>query len=248
MDMQLDEGAAIHGSPGEGARLAGILRALWPLLAMVFAAGYAVGIVVRLPTFGRHDLVAAALLAAMAVALLAGVFRCRRRVEAFFKGAAGEEEVGRLLARLPAGYHVFHSLDAGGGVTMWRGGDIDHVVVGPCGVFVIETKSWRGPVTLENGAIHLNGRLPRRAPLEQARKAAAVLRARLGRAGLIGVPLTPVVCFAGHGLAGDPEVAAGVLVCNAGHLLGALGNEERRGRAQVDAVRVAAAIAPPCAS
>jgi len=236
--------AIIHGSPGEGARVAGILRAVLPLLLMVFAAGYTVGAVVHWPACDRHDLAAAGLLTIMAAALLGGACRCRRRVESFFKGAEGEEVVGRMLSRLPLGHEVFHSLDAGGGAMMWRGGDIDHVVVGPSGVYVIETKNWRGIVTLEDGRLLLNGRLPRRAPLVQAQKSAAVLRARLGRAGLFGVPLTPVVCFAGNAFSDSIVVAGDVLVCNAGKLLDALAADERRGRAQIDVRQVATVIGP----
>jgi hypothetical protein len=238
----LPDAVVIHGSPGEGARVAGLLRALWPLLLLVFAAGYAVGIVARWPDC-RQGPAAAGVLTLTAIALFVAATRCRRRVEAFFKGAAGEERVGHVLARLPAGYHVFHSLDAGGGLGMWRQGDLDHVVVGPAGVFVIETKNWRGNVTIDGTRILLDGRPPRRPPLEQARRGVAILRARLGRAGLIGAPLTPIVCFAGQGFAGELAACDGVPVCHVTRLLEALENETRRARTQVDVARVAAAIA-----
>jgi|CXWK01.1.fsa_nt_gi hypothetical protein len=50
-------------------------------------------------------------------------------------GAQGEETVGRALDRLPDGLHVLHSVPVG-----QRGSDIDHVVIGPPGVFTINTK------------------------------------------------------------------------------------------------------------
>jgi hypothetical protein len=37
-------------------------------------------------------------------------------------------------------------------------GDLDHVVVGPTGVFVLDSKNWRGVVSSDgNGELHLNG-------------------------------------------------------------------------------------------
>jgi len=36
-------------------------------------------------------------------------------------------------------------------------GDLDHVVVGPTGIFVIETKSNRGTVEMENGRLKIRG-------------------------------------------------------------------------------------------
>jgi hypothetical protein len=54
------------------------------------------------------------------------------------RGAEGEEVVGRILEGLsPAGWHVLHDVSFGRG-------NIDHVVVGPGGVFSVETKSHPG--------------------------------------------------------------------------------------------------------
>lgn len=59
------------------------------------------------------------------------------------RGAEGEEVVGRILEQLSAdGWHVLHD------VTFGRG-NIDHIVVGPGGVFTVETKSYRGRISLD---------------------------------------------------------------------------------------------------
>lgn len=51
-------------------------------------------------------------------------------------GAAGEETVGRCLERLDKyGWHVLHGVPVG-----THGADIDHVLIGPGGVFTINTK------------------------------------------------------------------------------------------------------------
>lgn len=50
-------------------------------------------------------------------------------------GADGEEAVAARLARLGSEWKVLHAVPVGG-----RGSDIDHVVIGPAGVFTINTK------------------------------------------------------------------------------------------------------------
>jgi hypothetical protein len=222
--------ARIHGSPGEGARLAGIARALWPLLAALFGAGYVAGMASDVRLAGWR---AGVILLAVGVALLAGTLVGYKRIAAFFKGAAGEEAVARVLANLPAGFEVFHSLDLGGGLLMWRRGDLDHLVIGPTGIFAIETKNWQGCVTLEQGALRVDGVLPRRPPVRQAHQAVAALQLRLGRAGIFHLPVIPVVCFANDRLAGGTQTVDDVVVCN---------------RAALRALLIAPATRIPCAA
>ena len=52
-----------------------------------------------------------------------------------FAGADGERAVASALAQLPDGWTVLHSLPVGR-----SGADIDHLVVGPAGIFTIDTK------------------------------------------------------------------------------------------------------------
>jgi len=58
-------------------------------------------------------------------------------------GAIGERWTGRALRDLEAqGWHIFHDLAA-------SFGNIDHVAVGPGGVFLLDSKRWKGSVTVE---------------------------------------------------------------------------------------------------
>jgi hypothetical protein len=54
-------------------------------------------------------------------------------------GADGEEEVGRRLTKLGRDWRVLHAVPVGE-----RGSDIDHVVIGPPGVFTLNTKNHPG--------------------------------------------------------------------------------------------------------
>ncbi|WP_062529715.1 nuclease-related domain-containing protein [Demequina rhizosphaerae] len=60
-------------------------------------------------------------------------------IAAFAKGAEGEEIVGSLLASLPGDeWHVLHS------IPLESIGDVDHLVIGPPGLVVINTKNHTG--------------------------------------------------------------------------------------------------------
>lgn len=54
------------------------------------------------------------------------------------RGATAEEHVGGLLDQL-AGWRVIHDASTGHG-------NVDHIIIGPAGVFTVETKSHPGPV------------------------------------------------------------------------------------------------------
>lgn len=237
--MSATDHATIHGSPGEGARMAGMARAVFPLLVALFCIGYVAGAASGVNLDGWT---AGVILLLAGLLLPLGAVSSVRRIAAFFKGAAGEEIVARELARLPAGFHVFHSLDMGGGLLMWRRGDIDHVVVGPTGVFAIETKNWRGKVALVSGRLLVDGLAPRRAPLEQVRQAVAALQSRLGRGGIYDVAVVPVVCFTGDSLEAASQTEGETIVCGVAALLDVLTNDKRRTPARVDVAGVVQAL------
>ncbi|MGO4690636.1 nuclease-related domain-containing protein [Glaciibacter sp. 2TAF33] len=57
----------------------------------------------------------------------------------WYQGAKGEIVVGEILARLPPEWTAFHALPIGK-----NGSDIDHLVIGPGGIFTINTKHHAG--------------------------------------------------------------------------------------------------------
>ena len=71
--------------------------------------------------------------------------------ESFLIGAQGEEAVISALARLPDEFHVLNDVNLHFHKAIhWRERDeyikncqIDHIVVGPTGVFLLETKNWK---------------------------------------------------------------------------------------------------------
>jgi Nuclease-related domain len=80
--------------------------------------------------------------------LLARVLGVKTPERAWRVGAKGEARVAGELARLPADWRVLHAVEVGE-----RGSDIDHVVIGPAGVFTLNTKRHPG------GNVWVNARL-----------------------------------------------------------------------------------------
>jgi len=68
------------------------------------------------------------------------------------KGAAGEEIVANILESFPESFCVINGLTT-------PFGDLDHVVVGPTGVYILDTKNWKGVVSADGkGELLLNGK------------------------------------------------------------------------------------------
>lgn len=203
--------AKIHGIAGEWARVKGTVLGLWPLFLCAFAIGAATVLVVIAPLIGATLLVVALL------GVIASLITGLRRVERFFKGARGEEKVANILRELPDAYHVFNDFAVGRK-------HVDHVVVGPGGVFAVETKFWRGKVTIEEGHVLLDGQLPDRSPLTQTIGEATLVRTALSKAGWNGV-VTPVLVFASDSFVAHRANLKGAIVINSCELKESFGSD-----------------------
>lgn len=135
--------------------------------------------------------------------------------QAWRKGASGERQVGRVLDSLQSsGVSTLHDRKLPGSAA-----NVDHVVVGPSGVFTIETKSYTGRMTVRaNGTqIWVSGR-NRSSVLDQARRQAHVIEALLAGTG-IDIPIHPVVCFVDTSLPMfSPKQVGGVTICTLDNL------------------------------
>jgi Nuclease-related domain len=80
----------------------------------------------------------------VALAAMIGANRAySSRSDRWLQGAEGEESVGRVLEGLEAqGWYAVHDVSLGRG-------NVDHVAIGPGGIFAIETKSHRGRIPID---------------------------------------------------------------------------------------------------
>jgi len=204
--------AKVSGSPGQHARLKGLLLATWPIFFVMLIAGYLLRSALPSPEIPQP--VAGLLFIILAIFLAAFVNGSERKLGNFFKGAQGEEIVARELAFLSSDYRVFNCIESGKEALLPSNGDYDHIVTGPSGIFLIETKNWSGAITLTDGKILYNGKTPDRPPIEQAKSAASNLRARLSEACGETVDVKPVICFAANTFISGTAGSSGVVICN----------------------------------
>jgi hypothetical protein len=109
----------------------------------------------------------------------------------------GEKAVGQFLDRLrESGYMVFHDVVA-------TGFNVDHVIIGPAGVFTVETKTWKKPVsgdariTFDGEKLASNGFAPDRNPVVQAKAQARWLQDLLAESTGKSLSVWPVLLFPG---------------------------------------------------
>jgi hypothetical protein len=133
--------------------------------------------------------------------------RVPQPVTAWQRGAAGEQQVARALAPLAAsGWIVLHDR-----ALPRTGANLDHLVIGPTGIYAIDTKNYRGRVWFDGHRLRISTRDFHTAA---AGVTFAARRAHQGIANALQRPgwdpvVTPVLCLAGHSLAptGEGEVA-----------------------------------------
>jgi hypothetical protein len=131
--------------------------ALITMAALGVIGGFAVGSSSRLVTL---PLLSSALLAVALLLLmwlvgsraLHRIDELEKERDCMRKGAAGEKSVAHTLGKLPDEFRVVNDVST-------PTGNLDHVVIGPTGVFVIETKDWRGIVGADGkGELTRNGK------------------------------------------------------------------------------------------
>jgi hypothetical protein len=138
-------------------------------------------------------------------------FRPSQEAIAWRRGAAGERRTARLLGQLERhGWVVLHDLAVPG-----TRANIDHLVMGPGGVFVIDSKQYRGRLQLDPSGRLWHGRFPLgptlRAVSVEADQAALVLLDP-------GVAVVPIVAVHGAQVPWGKLVVAGVPVVTAKRL------------------------------
>jgi len=114
-----------------------------------------------------------------------------KRIDGFEAGEEGERTTAKALTVLPAEFLVHHDLHIDGSEA-----NVDHVVVGPTGVYVIDSKHWTGRVSTAKGTLW-SGRHPQRRALMNLAWETACVAGALTSTG-VGVPVS-VISVTGSG-------------------------------------------------
>jgi hypothetical protein len=220
-----------HGSPGRSALAAYRRRRAEELAAwtctlawrvpLVAAAGLAADVLAAqagLPQAG---------LTGLAVAALVGWrlrFRPTEQARAWQRGAHGERRTARLLNRLTRdGYVVLHDLAVPDSPA-----NVDHLVIGPSGVFVIDSKQWTGSIHQGADGLAWHNHYPLDRTLETIRWEAQQVSRTLGSRA------AALLCVHGAHVHGGGLHAQGVAIMPAHLLRSALGNDRVLSDADVE--------------
>jgi hypothetical protein len=190
-----------------------------PLVAAAGLTGHMLAAQVGLPWAGLVGLVAA---------VLAGWrlrFRPSEQARSWRRGAYGERRTARLLDRLTRdGYVVFHDLAVPGNTSA----NVDHLVIGPSGVFVIDSKQWTGSVHQSTDGLAWHNYHP----LDRTLETVCWEAAAVGR--LLGTRTHPLLCVHGAHVQGGGLHAQGVAIVPASQLRRALGDDRVLSDAEVE--------------
>jgi hypothetical protein len=218
------------GSPGRSALAAYRSRraeelAAWahslawraPLVATAGVAGQVLATQAGVPRGG---------LVSLTVAALVGWrlrFRPSEQARTWQRGAAGERRTARLLDQLTRdGFVVFHDLAMPG-----SDANVDHLVIGPTGLFVIDSKQWTGSVQQGTDGLAWHNHYPLDRTLETVRwEAATVSR-------VLGTRVAALLCVHGAHVHGGGLHAQGVAIVPAHLLRSALGYDRVLSDAEV---------------
>jgi hypothetical protein len=204
-----------YGIAGENARFVGLLNVFLPMFAAIFIAGYIIGIASPVKTLSTT--VIGILLLCLALAFGISILLSRKKLVLYYKGAKGEEDVASELTKLSDEYVVFNDFAPGKSNIFKPQKNIDHIVVGPSGIFIVETKNWSSDISLDKGHILYDGQKPDTPPLQQARELTKLtkdwLEEQLGEE-VNDLTYHPVVCFASNQIKDSNIYVSGVQVCN----------------------------------
>ena len=125
------------------------------------------------------------------------LFQLKQKITTLKLARDGEKAVGQYLEHLrEKGYRVFHDV-------IGDRFNLDHVIIGPQGIFTIETKTFSKPIKgkatiyFDGNAISVNGYNPDRNPITQAQAQANWLSQQITASTGQTHPIKPVVVFPG---------------------------------------------------
>ncbi len=111
-------------------------------LAIAIAASGAVVLMVVV-AIGWWSAASQVILMVWIIVVLVSFRRRSAVVERWLKGARGEAKVGKVIEQMrDDGWRAIHDVSFGGP-------NVDHVLIGPAGIFTIETKSHRGRIDVK---------------------------------------------------------------------------------------------------
>ena len=186
---------------------------------MVATAGITVAIFEAMHVYGnvKPSIVLGIIMAAIGVFFIVRGLRKFKELKAIKRGEQGELIVAQAIERdlLPNGYVVFHDVQLEDGKRRFN---IDHLLIGPNGVFAIETKNYSKPkrgevkVTYDGKRVRWNGVSHKDDEARQAIAVAMAAKDLIFKETGLTVFVKPVLCAVGWFACSDDLYGHSVLV------------------------------------
>lgn len=205
----------------QGVRAARIRRT-WPVAVgitlVVMLMAYLLGQAFLGPQWG------AAAAAGVALVFMLAYLERPQTLDAWRVGAEGERRTGRHLDGLEElGFVILHDRKVPG-----YGGNLDHIVIGPTGVWAVETKSLAGKVVIDGDSLRIGGRQQDRI-IDQVYRQATAIQIALGtHSAGTGLTVTPVICLHRGELPFFDKTVRGVRLASGRQLVRLLREGEQR--------------------
>lgn len=161
----------------------------------------------------------------LAVGLVINIlFTVPNHITSWSTGAAGEVRTAQFLEPLRSeGFRVLHDRRIPGSRA-----NIDHIVIGPPGIFVVETKSFGGSLKVRGNEVYVAGRR-RTGMIEEAKREALAVQVALAmELETVGLPVVPVICVHRASLPWLGAAAGGVRIVSGKELIKRLRKAEAR--------------------
>jgi hypothetical protein len=156
------------------------------------------------------------------IALADKLWAQRQHIQAYGKGAIGEQRTAKALEKTE-GYLILHDRKIPGSRA-----NIDHIAVGAGGVFVIETKNYKGKLTIQAKKLRIAGRDCTRFVEQAWRESAAVQSLLAEEVSKLGFDVVPILCVHGAELPWSKVQLEGVRIVGSRGLKKLLSEASRR--------------------
>lgn len=113
-----------------------------------------------------------------------------KKVDRIDYGYKGEVSVAKVLEELPKDFKVIHDVNVDDKF------NIDHLVIGPTGIFTIETKNHIGRVTNNGDTLLINNKLFEKDIIKQAINESYYIKEKIKNSLNLNVYVKPVIVFA----------------------------------------------------